>query len=228
MSVQDIAAAEKEAGSDSNSRYVLAYIAKSLGLEGMYRADGSSYVYLDGDEVKSARGGNMDQALDVAKQGLLPDATKEKIQKVTQSSREDVAAKAKEVMAAAGEESTVGDDPTGDATGPLSNEEIATKLKRVQELLAKATEQATDESFATRTYAEQLLEAMSDEEADELAKLMGEDGQQLAGTNRVMDLLKELEDARKDREIDPTEGVKPGESQDIKDETVGAKSPIGS
>ena len=31
----------------------------------------------------------------------------------------------------------------------------------------------------------------------------GEDGQQLAGTNRVMDLLKELEDARKDREIDP-------------------------
>lgn len=56
----------------------------------------------------------------------------------------------------------------------------------------------------------------------------GEDGQQLAGTNRVMDLLKELEDARKDREIDPTEGVKPGESQDIKDETVGAKSPIGS
>ena len=174
MSVQDIAAAEKEAGSDSNSRYVLAYIAKSLGLEGMYRADGSSYVYLDGDEVKSAKGGNMDQALDVAKQGLLPDATKEKIQKVTQSSREDVAAKAKEVMAAAGEESTVGDDPTGDATGPLSNEEIATKLKRVQELLAKATEQATDESFATRTYAEQLLEAMSDEEADELAKLMGE------------------------------------------------------
>ena len=67
MTVQDIAAAEKEAGSDSNSRYVLAYIAKSLGLEGMYRADGSGYIYLDGDEVKSARGGNMDQALDVAK-----------------------------------------------------------------------------------------------------------------------------------------------------------------
>ena len=51
----------------------------------------------------------------------------------------------------------------------------------------------------------------------------GEDGQQLAGTNRVMDLLKELEDARKDREIDPTEGFKPGESQDIKDETADAK-----
>ena len=174
MSVQDIAAAEKEAGSDSNSRYVLAYIAKSLGLEGMYRADGSAYIFLDGDEVKSARGGNMDQALDVAKQGLLPDATKDKIEKVTKSSREDVAAKAREVMSAAGDESIVGDDPSGADAGTLSNEEIATKLKRVQELLAKATEQATDESFTTRTYAEQLLEAMSDEEADELAKLMGE------------------------------------------------------
>ena len=174
MSVQDIAAAEKEAGSDSNSRYVLAYIAKSLGLEGMYRADGSAYIFLDGDEVKSAKGGNMDQALDVAKQGLLPDATKDKIEKVTKSSREDVAAKAREVMSAAGDESIVGDDPSGADAGTLSNEEIATKLKRVQELLAKATEQATDESFTTRTYAEQLLEAMSDEEADELAKLMGE------------------------------------------------------
>ena len=40
----------------------------------------------------------------------------------------------------------------------------------------------------------------------------GEDGQQFRG-NRVMDLLKELEDARKDAEIDPTAGVKPGESQ---------------
>ena len=175
MSVQDIAAAEKEAGSDSNSRYVLAYIAKSLGLEGMYRADGSAYIFLDGDEVKSARGGNMDQALDVAKQGLLPDATKDKIEKVTKSSREDVAAKAREVMSAAGDESIVGDDPSGadDTGGKLSNEQIATKLKRVQELLA-ATPQETDESFVTRTYAEQLLEAMSDEEADELAKLMGE------------------------------------------------------
>ena len=56
----------------------------------------------------------------------------------------------------------------------------------------------------------------------------GEDGQQLAGGNRVMDLLKELEDARKDAEIDPTAGVKPGESKDIKDETANAKSPIGS
>ena len=76
----------------------------------------------------------------------------------------------------ADDESIVGDDPSGadDTGGKLTDEQITTKLKRVQELLAKATEQATDESFATFTYAEQLLEAMSDEEADELAKLMGE------------------------------------------------------
>ena len=93
---------------------------------------------------------------------------KEKIEKVTQSSREDVAAKAREVMAAAGDESTVGDDPDG---GDIPADDVATKLKRVQELLAKATEQETDESFKTLSYADQLLEAMSDEEADELAKL---------------------------------------------------------
>ena len=71
---------------------------------------------------------------------------------------------AREVMSAAGDESIVGDDPSGadDTGGKLSNEQIATKLKRVQELLAKATPQETDESFVTRTYAEQLLEAMSD------------------------------------------------------------------
>ena len=180
MTVADIAAAEKEAGNDNDSRYVLAYIAKSLGLEGLYRADGSAFIYLEGDEVKSARGGNMDQAKDVAQKGLLPDATKEKIEKVTKSSREDVAAKAREVMSAAGDESIVGDDPSGaDADtsgGTLSNEQIATKLKRVQELLAKATPQATDESFATYTYAEQLLEQISGQEAQELQKLMNELG----------------------------------------------------
>ena len=42
-----------------------------------------------------------------------------------------------------------------------------------------------------------------------------------------MDLLKELETARKDREIDPIDGVKAGESKDIGNEE-NAKSPIGS
>jgi len=45
--------------------------------------------------------------------------------------------------------------------------------------------------------------------------------------NRVMDLLKELEQARKEREHDPAAAAPVGESQDISD-TTNAKSPIGS
>jgi len=45
--------------------------------------------------------------------------------------------------------------------------------------------------------------------------------------NRIMDLLKELETARKEREIDPIDGVKPGESKDISDKE-NSKSVIGS
>lgn len=53
------------------------------------------------------------------------------------------------------------------------------------------------------------------------------DCQDKVGGNRIMDLLKELETARKEREIDPVEGVKAGESKDIGD-TENTKSPIGS
>lgn len=45
--------------------------------------------------------------------------------------------------------------------------------------------------------------------------------------NRVMDLLQELEKARKERENDPMEGAPKGDSQDIKNEE-NATSPIGS
>lgn len=55
----------------------------------------------------------------------------------------------------------------------------------------------------------------------------GESGQDSVGENRVMDLLKELEVARKEREIDPADSVVAGESKDITDETNN-KSPIGS
>ena len=58
-------------------------------------------------------------------------------------------------------------------------------------------------------------------------ELESESAQQDVAGARIMDLLKELETARKDREIDPVEGVKPGESKDITDEE-NAKSPIGS
>lgn len=55
----------------------------------------------------------------------------------------------------------------------------------------------------------------------------GESAQESVGENRVMDLLKELETARKEREIDPVEGIKPGDSKDIGD-TENSKSTIGS
>jgi len=55
----------------------------------------------------------------------------------------------------------------------------------------------------------------------------GESAQSEVGENRVMDLLKELEVARKERAIDPVEGVKPGDSKDI-DEKQNTKSPVGS
>jgi len=57
--------------------------------------------------------------------------------------------------------------------------------------------------------------------------LGGESAQSEVGENRVMDLLKELETARKERDIDPVEGIKPGESKDISNEQQ-TKSPIGS
>lgn len=55
----------------------------------------------------------------------------------------------------------------------------------------------------------------------------GESAQQNAGQSRVMDLLKELEAARKERDSDPIAGLKAGESKTM-DDTVNLKSPIGS
>ena len=55
----------------------------------------------------------------------------------------------------------------------------------------------------------------------------GESAQDKVATNRTMDLLKELEVARKERAIDPVDGIKPGESKDISNEQ-NIKSPIGS
>lgn len=58
-------------------------------------------------------------------------------------------------------------------------------------------------------------------------ELGGESAQEQVGANRVMDLLKELETARKEREIDPAEAAPKGESKDIGD-AENAKSPLGS
>lgn len=58
-------------------------------------------------------------------------------------------------------------------------------------------------------------------------ELGGESAQDSVAGNRVMELLKELETARKERDHDPLEGTVKGESTDI-GEAENAKSPIGS
>ena len=55
----------------------------------------------------------------------------------------------------------------------------------------------------------------------------GESAQESVSGERIMSLLKELETARKEREIDPVESVKAGESKDI-DESENSKSVVGS
>ncbi len=54
----------------------------------------------------------------------------------------------------------------------------------------------------------------------------GESAQQDVAGARVMDLLKELETARKEREIDPMEGAPKGESADISDD-INTKAVVG-
>ena len=51
--------------------------------------------------------------------------------------------------------------------------------------------------------------------------------QETVGGGRVMNLLKELETARKEKTNDPIADVKPGDTKDISD-NVGTTSPIGS
>ena len=70
-------------------------------------------------------------------------------------------------------------------------------------------------------------EKTSDEYTAKLTQedMGGESAQQDAGPNRVMDLLKELETARKERDIDPIDEAPTGESKDIGD-VENTKSPI--
>ena len=55
----------------------------------------------------------------------------------------------------------------------------------------------------------------------------GESAQDNVGTNRVMDLLKELEKTRQEKENDPVAGIKPGDTKDISDKE-NSVSPVGS
>lgn len=58
-------------------------------------------------------------------------------------------------------------------------------------------------------------------------ELSGESAQKSVAGNRVMDLLKELEVARKERDADPVAGVTKGKSEAMDDKTNN-KSPMGS
>lgn len=57
-------------------------------------------------------------------------------------------------------------------------------------------------------------------------ELEGDTAQESVGEQRVMELLKELEAARKENSVDPTKDVKSGQSTDI-DNTENTKSTIG-
>lgn len=59
------------------------------------------------------------------------------------------------------------------------------------------------------------------------SELGGESAQTSVASNRVMDLLKELEVARKERDADAISGVTKGESQ-VMDDKINTKSPMGS
>lgn len=78
-----------------------------------------------------------------------------------------------------------------------------------------------------------IEEQQSQEEPKEYTTLLateelgGENAQDAVAGNRVMGLLKELEAARKERDIDPMEGAPKGDSKDITTEE-NSKSPIGS
>jgi hypothetical protein len=83
-----------------------------------------------------------------------------------------------------------------------------------------------DVNYPTKEYQDTKddapYEAMLDKE-----DMGGESAQESVGGNRVMELLKELETARKERDNDPMESAPVGESKDI-DDSENAKSPIGS
>ena len=172
MTLDDVAKMEQEAGSDSNARYVLAYAAKTLGLEGMYRADGSGFIFMKDGQPSGARGASLGQSQDLAKIKLLPQPIVDKMQKVADGKKEGDPDKEKFQQAV---NDQTGEDPVADMDGEGGAAgAVAQKLKRVQELLAKAIEQTTEESWAPRSYADQLLEEISAQETTELQGLIKE------------------------------------------------------
>ena len=75
---------------DYRSRYVIANGAKNLGLKGLYRPDGSSYIFIGSDgKPAGARGANLKAALAVAQAGLLPQSKVDSIGKIAAKGKPD-------------------------------------------------------------------------------------------------------------------------------------------
>lgn len=82
-----------------------------------------------------------------------------------------------------------------------------------------------DQTGEARTESEGPYEALLNSEYKD--PVSSEAAQQNVGANKVMDLLKELEKARKERENDPMEAAPKGESKDIEN-VENATSVLGS
>ena len=75
---------------DYRSRYVIANGAKNLGLKGLYRPDGSSYIFIGSDgKPAGARSANLKAALAVAQAGLLPQSKVDSIGKIAAKGKPD-------------------------------------------------------------------------------------------------------------------------------------------
>ena len=75
---------------DYRSRYVIANGAKNLGLKGLYRPDGSSYIFIGSDgKPAGARGADLKAALAIAQVGLLPQSKVDSIGKIAAKGKPD-------------------------------------------------------------------------------------------------------------------------------------------
>lgn len=184
MSLDDLAKMESEAGSRTDSAYVLAHAARTLGLDGLYRANGKAFCYLEGKEVKTAGGANRQQMEDIAEAGLLPQNKVDQAKKVAEKYKESDPEKSERFQKVV--DKAEGEKPKGQEE-PGTNqklEDAKAKYKEFMELLnkAKADLKSKKESYKPKSYADQLLEqyflteALTDDEADRLQQLADELG----------------------------------------------------
>lgn len=113
--------------------------------------------------------------------------------------------------------------------------EVSLKYPTTQQVLQEYLGQScsVDQSYIivrNKNEAQEEYQAEKDEKPYESLlsthDMGGESAQLNVGENRVMELLKELEKARKEQDNDPTASAPKGESKDI-DSKINAKSVIG-